>query len=121
MRYLEPLFDRIVVKELEEGEQTRNSGLLVPATATQNMGPPNRGVVLEVGGGTDWWESVGVEMPVSVGDEVMFPRNAGLWIEVEDEQLLVLRVGELLGVVRERPRASEAALRAYGDGATGTA
>jgi chaperonin GroES len=38
-------------------------------------------------------------MPVSPGDHVVFPASAGVWIEVDEERLLVCRVGELLGVI----------------------
>ena len=38
-------------------------------------------------------------MPVKPGDHVVFPASAGAWIEVEEERLLVCRVGELLGVL----------------------
>ncbi len=38
-------------------------------------------------------------MPVKPGDHVVFPASAGAWVEVEEERLLVCRVGELLGVL----------------------
>ena len=38
-------------------------------------------------------------MPVKPGDHVVFPASAGAWIEVDEERLLVCRVGELLGVL----------------------
>jgi chaperonin GroES len=38
-------------------------------------------------------------MPVAAGDHVVFPASAGVWVEVEEEKLLVCRVGELLGVL----------------------
>jgi chaperonin GroES len=38
-------------------------------------------------------------MPVSPGDHVVFPFSAGAWVEIEEERLLVCRVGELLGVL----------------------
>jgi chaperonin GroES len=44
-------------------------------------------------------------MPVTVGDHVVFPRTAGVWVEVEDERLLVCRVRELLGVIETGPAA----------------
>ena len=40
-------------------------------------------------------------MPVKPGDHVVFPASAGAWIEVEEERLLVCRVGELLGVLEQ--------------------
>jgi chaperonin GroES len=42
-----------------------------------------------------------VKMPVKPGDHVVFPASAGVWVEVEEERLLVCRVGQLLGVLEE--------------------
>jgi chaperonin GroES len=93
---LRPLFDRVVIKELDP-DRVRRSGLLVPAGS--NEPPPQHGIVLSVGPGIDWWESAGVSMPVKPCDHVVFPASAGAWIDVEEERLLVCRVGELLGVL----------------------
>jgi chaperonin GroES len=40
-------------------------------------------------------------MPVVPGDHVVFPASAGVWVDVEEERLLVCRVGQLLGVLEE--------------------
>lgn len=93
---LRPLFDRIVIKELEP-DRLRQSGILVPAGT--NEPPPQHGIVLDVGPGLDWWASAGVRMPVSPGDHVVFPATAGAWVEIDEERLLVCRVGEILGVL----------------------
>jgi chaperonin GroES len=73
---LRPLFDQIVIKELDQ-DRMRRSGLVVPAGTDDP--PPQQGIVLAVGPGLDWWESAGVE--------------------IDEERLLVTRVGELLGVL----------------------
>jgi chaperonin GroES len=57
--------------------------------------------VLAVGPGLDWWSGVGIKMPVSPGDHVVFPASAGVWVDIEEERLLVCRVGQLLGVLDE--------------------
>ncbi|HEY7892768.1 MAG TPA: co-chaperone GroES [Solirubrobacteraceae bacterium] len=93
---LRPLFDRVVIKELEP-DRVRRSGLVVPSGS--NEPPPQHGIVLSVGPGMDWWSHMGLEMPVKPGDHVVFPFSAGAWVEVEEEKLLVCRVGELLGVL----------------------
>ena len=93
---LRPLFDRVVIKELEP-DRVRQSGLLVPAGSHEI--PPQHGIVLAVGPGMDWWEHVGLRMPVGPGDHVVFPFSAGAWVEVDEERLLVCRVGEILGVL----------------------
>ncbi len=68
---LRPLFDRVVIKELEP-DRVRRSGLLVPPGSHEP--PPHHGIVLAVGPGIDWWEAAGVRMPVGLGDHVVFPR-----------------------------------------------
>jgi chaperonin GroES len=95
---LRPLFDRVVIKELEP-DRVRRSGLVVPPGTSEP--PPQHGIVLAVGPGLDWWESAGVAMPVRPGDHVVFPAAAGAWVDVDEERLLVCRVGELLGVLEE--------------------
>src|SRR5215203_976391 len=76
---LRPLFDQVVIKELEP-ERMRKSGLLVPQ-GTSDV-PPNEGIVLAVGDGPP--DLADFKMPVAPGDHVVFPRSAGVWVEVED-------------------------------------
>ena len=97
---LRPLFDRVVIKELDP-DRVRRSGLVVPPG--DHEPPPQHGIVLAIGPGIDWWQSAGVNMPVARGDHVVFPASAGVWVEVDEERLLVCRVGELLGVIEEVP------------------
>jgi chaperonin GroES len=93
---LRPLFDQIVIKELDQ-DRVRRSGLVVPPGTHEP--PPEQGIVLAVGPGLDWWANAGVEMPIEVGDHVVFPASAGVWVEVDEERLLVCRVTQLLGVL----------------------
>jgi len=94
--HLRPLFDRVVIKELEP-DRMRKSGLVVPAGSHEP--PPQHGIVLAVGQGVDWWETAGVQMPVRPGDPVVCPASAGAWVAVDEERLLVCRVTELLGIL----------------------
>jgi chaperonin GroES len=98
---LRPLFDQVVVKELDQ-DRMRRSGLVVPP-GTHDP-PPQQGIILAVGPGLDGWEQAGVEMPVEPGDHVVFPASAGVWVEVDEERLLVCRVVELLGVLESAGR-----------------
>lgn len=101
---LRPLFDQVVIKELEP-DRVRRSGLLLPPGEHET--PPQHGIVLAVGPGLDWWGGVGIKMPVMPGDHVVFPGSAGVWVDVEEERLLVCRVGQLLGVLEEIDERSE--------------
>lgn len=99
MRHLlRPLFDQVVIKELEP-DRVRRSGIVVPAGTRED--PPQHGIIVAVGPGLDWWESANVKMPVKPGDHVVFPASAGVWVEVDEERLLVCEVAELLGVLEE--------------------
>ena len=99
MRHLlRPLFDQVVIKKLEP-DRVRSSGLVVPPGTREP--PPQHGIVVAVGPGLDWWGSAGVKMPVSPGDHVVFPASAGVWIEVDEERLLVCAVRDLLGTLEE--------------------
>jgi chaperonin GroES len=100
---LRPLFDQVVIKELEP-ERMRKSGLLIPE-GTHDP-PPNEGIVLAVGEGPP--DLADFKMPVAPGDHVVFPRSAGVWVEIEDERLLVCRVREILGVIETATPPAEA-------------
>ncbi|HWI21487.1 MAG TPA: co-chaperone GroES [Baekduia sp.] len=104
--HLRPLFDRIVIKELEP-DRIRDSGLLVPPGSHEP--PPQHGIVLEVGPGLDWWGQAGLSMPVSRGDRVVFPASAGTWVEVDEERLLVCHVTELLGILEDEREVADSA------------
>ena len=95
---LRPLFDQVVIKELDP-DRVRRSGLVLPPGEHEQ--PPQHGIVLAVGPGLDWWGGAGIKMPVAPGDHVVFPGSAGVWVDVEEERLLVCRVGQLLGVLDE--------------------
>src|ERR1700750_2580362 len=95
---LRPLFDQVVIKELEP-ERMRKSGLLVPQ-GTHDL-PPNEGIVLAVGDGPP--DPAAFKMPVAPGDHVVFPRSAGVWVEIEDERLLVCKAREMLGGIEGVP------------------
>jgi chaperonin GroES len=98
---LRPLFDRVVIKELDP-DRVRRSGLVVPPG--DHEPPPQHGIVLAIGPGVDWWQAQGLDMPVRPGDHVVFPASAGVWVDVDEERLLVCRVGELLGVLEAARR-----------------
>ena len=102
---LRPLFDRVVIKELEP-DRIRQSGLVVPPGSHEP--PPQHGIVLAVGPGSTGGSPPASSMPVAPGDHVVFPASAGVWVEVEEEKLLVCRVGELLGVLETAEERSQA-------------
>jgi chaperonin GroES len=93
---LKPLGDRLIVQALEE-EETTASGIVLPDTAKEK---PQRGKVLAVGDGR-LSEDSGNRIPLDVaeGDEVLYSKYGGTEINVEGEDLLVLREADVLAKV----------------------
>ena len=106
---LRPLFDQIVIKELEP-DRVRRSGLLLPPG--EHEAPPQHGIVLAVGPGLDWWGSVGVKMPVVPGDHVVFPGAAGSGWRSRRSACWCAASAQLLGVLEEPDEGAEGRLRA---------
>ena len=93
---LKPLGDRLIVKAIEEEEATA-SGIVLPDTAKEK---PQRGKVLAVGEGK--WDDEGekrIPLDVSEGDEVLYSKYGGTEINVEGDDLLVLRESDVLAKV----------------------
>ncbi|HEX6583761.1 MAG TPA: co-chaperone GroES [Thermoleophilaceae bacterium] len=93
---LKPLGDRLIVKAIEE-EETTASGIVLPDTAKEK---PQRGKVLAVGEGK--WDEDGekrIPLDVTEGDEVLYSKYGGTEVEVEGEDLLVLRESDVLAKV----------------------
>ena len=92
---IRPLHDRIIVKRLEETEVVRG-GIIIPDTAKEK---PVQGEVLAVGKGRLLENGTRVAPDVKVGDQVLFDKYAGSEIKLDDEELLILRESEILGVI----------------------
>jgi chaperonin GroES len=94
---LKPLGDRLIVKAVEE-EETTASGIVLPDTAKEK---PQKGKVLAVGEGK--WDEEGekrIPLDVAEGDEVLYSKYGGTEINVEGDELLVLRESDVLAKVQ---------------------
>ena len=92
---LKPLGDRLIVKAIEE-EETTASGIVLPDTAKEK---PQRGKVLAVGDGKVNDDGSRTPLDVSEGDEVLYSKYGGTEVEVEGDELLVLRESDVLAKV----------------------
>jgi chaperonin GroES len=92
---IRPLGDRIVVKPLEREETTR-SGIVLPDTAREK---PQQGTVLSVGSGKVLENGERQPMELQEGQTVLFAKYAGTEFSLEDEDVLILRESDVLGVI----------------------
>ena len=91
---ISPLADRVVVRSLEDVEQTRG-GLFIPDTAKEK---PQQGEILAVGPGR-FDEGTRVPMDVKVGDKVLYGKYSGTEVTIDGEPLLILRESDVLAVI----------------------
>lgn len=95
MAKVRPLRDRILVKRIEE-EEVRRGGIIIPDTAKEK---PQEGKVIAVGGGKILENGQKVALDVKVGDRILFAKYSPSEVKIEDEEYLILREDDVLGVI----------------------
>ena len=93
---LEPLGDRVVLKQLV-AEETTKSGIVLPG---QSKEKPQQAEVVAVGPGgvIDGKE---VTMTVKVGDKVIFSKYAGNEVKLDEEEFIIVKQSDILAVVED--------------------
>ena len=92
---IRPLNDRIIVRRTEEQEQMRG-GLFIPDTAKEK---PQEGQVIAVGNGKLLENGTRIPIDLKAGDKVLFGKYAGTEIKLDNEEYLILREDDVLGVI----------------------
>jgi chaperonin GroES len=92
---LKPLSDRLVIKPLEQEDQT-SSGILLPETAKEK---PQQGKVIAVGPGARKETGERVAMDVKVDDVVLYAKYSGTTIKLSGKDVLILKESDVLAIV----------------------
>src|SRR5438552_18528476 len=96
---IRPLYDRIVVKRIEEQETTRN-GIVIPDSAKEK---PQEGEVMAIGKGKRLDDGKLVALDVQVGDRILFGKYSGSDIKLDGEEYMIMREDEILGILDKEP------------------
>lgn len=94
---IRPLHDRVVVRRLEEELKTAG-GIVIPDSAKEK---PMQGEVVAVGVGKPLDSGDVRALDVKVGDVVLFGKYSGTEVKVADEELVVMREDDIMGVVEK--------------------
>ncbi len=94
---IKPLQDRVIVKRIEE-EETSKGGIIIPDSAKEK---PQEGRVVAVGKGKVDEHGKITPMDVKVNDRVLFGKYSGTEINIDDEEHLIMREDDILGVVEK--------------------
>ena len=92
---IRPLLDRVVIKVIEENEQT-SGGIFIPDSAKEKS---QKGEVVAVGEGKMLEKGEREPMDVKVGDVVIFAKYSGTDVTEQNETFKILSLKDILGVV----------------------
>ncbi len=95
---IRPLYDRIVVKRIEE-QETVKGGIIIPDSAKEK---PQEAEVLAVGNGKRNDDGKITALEVKVGDRILFGKYSGSEIKIDGEEVLILREDEVLGILAKK-------------------
>ena len=98
---IRPLYDRIVVKRIEERETTR-TGIVIPDSAKEK---PQEGEVMAIGRGKRLDDGKMVALDVRVGDRILFGKYSGNDIKLDGIEYIIMREDDVLGVLDVAPQA----------------
>jgi len=87
----------VIVRRLEEERKTAG-GIVIPDTAKEK---PIQGEVIAVGSGKILEDGKVRPLDVKVGDKILFGKYSGTEVKVDNEELLVMREEDIMGVVEK--------------------
>ena len=100
---IKPLHDRVILRRIEDSTNQTAGGLFIPDSAKEK---PQEGEVIAVGEGKYKEDGTRQTLDVKAGDRVLFGKYSGSEIKLDNEEFLIMREDEILGIIN---RAGEAA------------
>ncbi len=95
---VKPLADRILVRRLEEKEESRG-GIIIPDTAKEK---PTQCEVVAVGPGRVTKEGKRIALEISKGDRVLLGKYSGTEVKIEGEEYVILREEDVLATISKK-------------------
>ena len=90
-----PLHDRVLVRRVDEDEKT-SGGIIIPDTAKEK---PSQCEVVSVGPGERDDNGNRVTLDVKKGDKILFGKWSGTEVNVNGEELLIMKESDIMGIV----------------------
>jgi chaperonin GroES len=97
---IRPLYDRIVVKRIEE-QETTSHGIIIPDSAKEK---PQEGEVMAIGKGKRLDDGEVVALDVKAGDRILFGKYSGSEIKLDGAEYIIMREDDVLGVLDAAPK-----------------
>lgn len=88
---IQPLGNRVVIKPFED--EVEHAGIIIPATAKENS---MKGIIEAMGPVDEEF----AKMQLKVGDKVLYNKFVGTEISYQDDDLLIMKISEILAVFK---------------------
>jgi chaperonin GroES len=99
---LKPLHDRVLIKRIDEQETVRG-GIIIPDTAKEKS---QEGEVIAFGAGKILENGSILPLAVKEGDRVLFGKYSGAEVRVAEQDYLILREDEIIGILNQTGKAA---------------
>mgnify|MGYP002712399868 CR=1 FL=1 len=90
-----PLHDRVLVRRVEGDEKTAG-GLIIPESAKEK---PSEGEIVSTGSGARDDDGDRIALDVKAGDRVLFGKWSGTEVQIDGEDLLIMKESDILGII----------------------
>lgn len=94
---IKPLRDRVIVRRLGEEEKTKG-GIIIPDSAKEK---PQEGEIIAAGAGKVLEDGKVLPLEVKKGDKILFGKYSGTEVNIDGEELLMIREEEILGIIEK--------------------
>jgi len=94
---VQPLYDRVLLKRLEE-QEVKRGGIIIPDTAKEK---PQEAEVIAVGKGKVNDDGKVVPLEVKKGDRVLIGKYSGTEVTIDGEEHVILREDEILAILQK--------------------
>ena len=101
---IRPLHDRVLIQRIEEEQQARG-GIIIPDTAKEK---PQQGKVIATGDGKINEDGTRRPLDVKPGDQVLFGKYSGSEVKIDDQEYLIMREDEILGIFKTAAKSRSA-------------
>jgi chaperonin GroES len=91
-----PLHDRVIIRRIEDNVNQTAGGLFIPDSAKEK---PQEGEVIAAGEGKYKEDGTRQSLDVKKGDRVLFGKYSGSEIKLDNEEFIIMREDEILGII----------------------
>lgn len=93
---IRPLADRILVRRIEEKEEVKKGGIIIPDTAREK---PQEGEVIAVGPGAVGEDGARIAMDVKKGDRILMGKYSGTEVKIDGDEYIIMREEDVLAII----------------------